>query len=100
MRMLRRHASGFRALLMLADGGLAITLLGFLSIVRFGDAWIDTWRPLLDQPLLVAFGYAVGWVIVLWLQGLYRPRARWSIRTEALAIAKSVVIFGLFVGTV
>src|SRR5436190_7670532 len=98
--MLRRHASGFRALLMVADGVLAIAVLVALSIIRFGPSWFAVWRPLLAQPAVVAIGYAVVWVGVLWLQGLYRPRARWSIRSEALAIARAIVIFGLVVGTV
>ena len=93
--MLRRHASGFRTLLMLADAGLAFVLLAVLSIVRFGDDWLAVWRPLVDQPALVAAGYAVAWVVILWLHGLYRPRARWSVRSEALAILRATVIFGL-----
>ena len=98
--MLRRHASGFRALLMVADGGLAIALLVVLSVIRFGPSWLSVWRPLLAQPAVVALGYAVVWVSVLWLQGLYRPRARWSIRSEAVATAKATIIFGLVLGTV
>ena len=97
--MLRRHASGFRTLLMLADGGLAFALLVLLSLVRFGTDWLDVWRPLLDQPVIVAATYAAAWVVVLWLHGLYRPRARWSIRSEALAIARATVVLGLITGT-
>src|SRR3972149_6346703 len=53
--MFRRHAIGFRSLLMLVDG----------------------------------------WVIVLDLHGLSRPRARWTIRSEALAVARSAVVMAL-----
>jgi len=98
--MLRRHASGFRALLMLADAGLAFILLATLSVVRFGADWLDVWRPLLEQPVIVAGAYAVAWVIVLWLHGLYRPRARWTIRSEGLANARATVVLGLVTGTV
>jgi exopolysaccharide biosynthesis polyprenyl glycosylphosphotransferase len=98
--MLRRHASGFRTMLMLADGGLAFVLLIGLSLLRFGDQWLDVWKPLLAQPALVAIAYAVTWVGVLWLHGLYRPRARWSIRSEALAIARASLTVGLITGTV
>jgi len=98
--MLRRHASGFRALLMVADGVLAVALLAAISIVRFGGGWLDVWRPLLDQPAVVGAGYASLWVMILWLQGLYRPRARWSIRSEAVAIARAAIVFGLLIGTV
>lgn len=98
--MLRRYATGFRAMLMLADGGLAFALLVVLSILRFGDQWLAIWRPLLEQPALVAVAYSVVWVAILWLHGLYRPRARWSIRSEALSIARSTVVLGLITGTV
>src|SRR5512132_1977965 len=98
--MLRRHASGFRALLMLADGVLAIAILVVLSLIRFGSDWLNVWDPLLAQPALVALAYAAAWVIVLWFQGLYRPRARWSLRSEALAIARAVAVFALVVGSV
>ena len=98
--MLRRHASGFRALLMFADAVLAFALLVVLSVFRFGKDWLNVWTPLMDQPALVAIVYAVAWVAVLWLHGLYRPRARWSIRSEGIAIARAVVVLGLVTGTV
>ena len=93
--MLRRHAYGFRALLMLVDGALAVVLLGALSIVRFGDEWLTHWSPILAQPGLFSLAYAVVWVSVLWLHGLYRPRARWTIRSEGLAIARASVVMAL-----
>ena len=98
--MLRRHAFGFRTLLMLADAGLAIVLLVALSLIRFGSEWLEVWRPVLDQPILVAVAYGVAWVTVLWFHGLYRPRARWTIRSEGLAIGRAVIILGLVAGTV
>ena len=98
--MLRRHASGFRTLLMLADAGLAFVLLVVLSLARFGENWLGVWRPLLEEPAIIAAGYAATWVAILWLHGLYRPRARWSIRSEALAIARATVVLGLITGTV
>ncbi len=97
--MLRRHAFGFRTLLMLADAGLAVLLLIVLSVARFGDQWLSTWRPVLDQPLVFAFGYAFAWVGVLWLHGLYRPRSRWTIRSEGLAIGRAVIVLALISGT-
>jgi exopolysaccharide biosynthesis polyprenyl glycosylphosphotransferase len=98
--MLRRHASGFRTLLMVTDAGLAFALLVVLSIARFGGDWLDVWRPLLAQPAVVAAAYAASWVVVLWLHGLYRPRARWSMRSEAFAIGRATVTMALVTGTV
>jgi exopolysaccharide biosynthesis polyprenyl glycosylphosphotransferase len=85
---------------MLADAGLAFALLVILSVLRFGDDWLTVWRPLLEQPALIAIGYALAWVAILWLHGLYRPRARWTIRSEALSIARATVVLGLITGTV
>jgi exopolysaccharide biosynthesis polyprenyl glycosylphosphotransferase len=85
---------------MAADGLLAFALLIALSVLRFGEGWLDVWEPLLEQPAIVAAGYAAAWVVVLWLHGLYRPRARWTIRGEAFAILRATVVLGLVTGTV
>jgi exopolysaccharide biosynthesis polyprenyl glycosylphosphotransferase len=93
--MLRRHAIGFRTILMLADGALAVLLLSILSYARFGGEWISRWNPILADPGAFAVAYAVVWVAVLWLHGLYRPRSRWTLRSEGLAIGRSVVVMTL-----
>jgi exopolysaccharide biosynthesis polyprenyl glycosylphosphotransferase len=85
---------------MLVDGGLAILLLVVLSIARFGSSWLDIWRPVLDQPVMFAAAYGVAWVTVLWFHGLYRPRSRWTIRSEGIAIARATILLGLIAGTV
>lgn len=97
--MLRRHAIGFRTLVMLADALLAVMLLAVLSIVRFGGEWLTHWSPLLAQPVGFALAYAGMWVVVLWLHGLYRPRARWTLRSEGLAIARAAVVMALITGS-
>jgi len=93
--MLRRHAIGFRTLLMLADGALAIVLLAVLSVVRFGADWLTHWESFISQPGIFALVYAAVWTTVLWLHGLYRPRARWTLRSEGLAIARATVVMAL-----
>jgi exopolysaccharide biosynthesis polyprenyl glycosylphosphotransferase len=93
--MLRRHASGFRALLMLTDGLLAAVLLVALSIVRFENDWLDHWQVILQQPGALAIAYSAMWIVILWLHGLYRPRARWTIRSEGLAIGRATVVLAL-----
>jgi exopolysaccharide biosynthesis polyprenyl glycosylphosphotransferase len=93
--MLRRHAAGFRALLMLSDAVLATALLVTLSLARFGGDWLDHWRPILAQPGLFALAYSLGWVAILWLHGLYVPRAHWTIRSDILAIARAAVVMAL-----
>jgi len=93
--MIRRHAIGFRTLLMLVDGLLAAAALGLVSFGRFGIEWYERWLPYLSQPAAFAALYAFGWVFVLWLHGLYRPRARWTIRSEAFAVGRATVVMAL-----
>ncbi|MBI2781880.1 MAG: sugar transferase [Chloroflexi bacterium] len=93
--MLRRHAIGFRTLLMLADGVLAVLLLAVLSMARFGVEWVTHWGPVLAQPAAFAVAYAVVWIAVLWLHGMYRPRARWTVWSEGAAIGRAVVVMAL-----
>jgi exopolysaccharide biosynthesis polyprenyl glycosylphosphotransferase len=93
--MIRRNAAGFRALLMGADALLAIVLLLGLSVWRFGADWSFWWRQIVPVPegLLVIF--AAGWVIALSMNGLYRPRARWSIVREAIDVLQATIILSL-----
>ncbi len=93
--MIRRRAIEFRTLLMLVDAILVALLLGLVSVARFGADWYDQWLPFLSQPEAFAAIYAIGWVVVLWLHGLYRPRARWSIRSEAVALARASAVMAL-----
>jgi exopolysaccharide biosynthesis polyprenyl glycosylphosphotransferase len=81
---------------MLVDGGLAAVLLAVVSVARFGSDWYGHWLPFLNQPAAFAFAYAGGWVVVLWLHGLYRPRARWTVRSEAFALLRATLVMALF----
>ena len=58
--MIRRHAAGFRALLMAADALLAVVLLVGLSDWRFGADWAIWWRQIVPMPeaLLVLYAAA------------------------------------------
>lgn len=93
--MIRRNAAWFRALLMSADALLAVVLLLGLSVVRFGADWAQWWRQIVPVPegLLVIF--AAGWVIALSMNGLYRPRARWSIIREAIDVFQATIMLSL-----
>ena len=87
--MIRRHASTLRLLLMLTDGLLAAAVLVGLSYLRFGEDWAVWWRQIIPDPTAVMLVYSVGWVVALALNGLYRPRARWSVRTEAWDLVRA-----------
>src|SRR5437867_10172280 len=90
--MLRGHAQGFRIVLMLADATLAAGLLVGLSMWRFGGDWAVWWRTVVAEPVVFVAIYALGWVLVLLYRGLYRPRAHWSIRSEAVDIIRATVL--------
>ena len=93
--MIRRHAAGFRALLIAADALLAVVLLVGLSAWRFGDDWAQWWRLIVPVPEALLVVYATTWVVALAMNGLYRPRARWSIRREALDVLRATIVFAL-----
>ena len=93
--MIRRHAAGFRLLLMIADAVLAIVVLVLLSMLRFGSDWAVWWRQIVPEPVAFLALYAIGWVTTLTLNGLYRPRARWSMRAEALDVLRATLLMAL-----
>jgi exopolysaccharide biosynthesis polyprenyl glycosylphosphotransferase len=94
--MVRRYVTALRLALMAADGISAIALFVFVSIVRFGgDSWQDYWSGVGIDGRVIALLYAVGWVVVLWLFGLYRLRVRWSARTEVIDVARSVLLIAI-----
>jgi exopolysaccharide biosynthesis polyprenyl glycosylphosphotransferase len=80
---------------MLTDGAFAAALLVGLSVARFGEDWAILWRQVVPDPLGLLLVYAGGWVAALALNGLYRPRARWSIRTEAGDVLRATVVMAL-----
>jgi len=93
--MIRRNAAGFRALLVTADALLAIALLAGLSLWRFGNDWAVWWRQIVPVPEGLLLIFAAGWVIALAMNGLYRPRARWSIRREAADVLRATILLSL-----
>jgi exopolysaccharide biosynthesis polyprenyl glycosylphosphotransferase len=93
--MIRRHNAGFRMLLITADALLAVVLLVVLSSWRFGADWAIWWRQIVPIPEGLLVIYAGGWVIALTMNGLYRPRARWSIVREAVDVLRATAVLAL-----
>ena len=93
--MIRRYASGFRALLMATDALLAAAVLFGLSFWRWGDDWSIWWRYIVPVPEALLVLYALSWVVAVSAQGLYRPRARWSIRREATDVIRAAATLGV-----
>ncbi|MEO8251737.1 MAG: sugar transferase [Chloroflexota bacterium] len=77
-----------RLALMLADGLAAAVVFLLISFVRF-RGWTGTWSGLAIDIRLAAIGFGIIWVVVLWYHGLYRLRARWRLRSEAIDILRS-----------
>lgn len=88
--MIRRHHAVFVLTLMAADALAAAATFVLLSVVRFGpDGWRASWsRAGVDAPVVMAL-FAFTWVAILGLGNLYRLRARWSFRREALDIIRA-----------
>src|SRR3989304_4215454 len=83
--MIRRHATEFRLLLAMTDALIAVA--GFLLA--------SLWRFYLPDPTGFLVAYALGWVSVLAVNGLYRPRARWTFQSEAVDVLRATVRMAL-----
>jgi exopolysaccharide biosynthesis polyprenyl glycosylphosphotransferase len=93
--LIRRRAWVLRAALMAVDAGLAIALLLVISALRFGsDTAIDWLRSVIPNFELMLLGWVLVWIAVLWSQGLYRQRARYTPRGEIVDVLRATAIFG------
>jgi len=97
--MVRRHTTALRASLMAADFLIAVVLFMAASMWRYGPTWQQDWQRLGVDPWIAAAAYASGWTLVVLLQGLYRVRARFSLRAETIALGRAGLILGLAVIT-
>jgi len=90
--LIRRYGSGFRLLLMAADVlGVSAAAL-FLSLFFLDGNAAMAWRNALPQPALALTVYDVVWVVVLAAHGLYRPRARFAVSTEIIAVVWATIV--------
>lgn len=89
--MIRRHGRPLRLLLGTTDALSAAAVFVVLSEWRLGPEWQTNWRFLFNDPVTAAALLAVGWVGALWSHGLYRLRARWSLRSDARAVMRAAV---------
>lgn len=88
--MIRRHVTALRLLFMAADGLSAAGLFAVISIVRFGSSnWLNSWTTVGVDGRVLAAVYGLGWVTATWLLGLYRLRARLSLRSELLSLFRA-----------
>ena len=97
--MLRRYTAALHLALAIADVASAMFLFIVISMVRFGAAWREAWNVVGIDAVLAAFLYGLAWGAILWVQGLYRLRVRWSPRREALDVLISVLLLAVAVFT-
>lgn len=91
--MIRRHTALLRLALGSADALSAVVLFLLVTVVRFhGEDTTFFWTSLGVDPRLAAGVYGLGWVGALWTQGVYRPRARWTPRSELLDIVRATIL--------
>ena len=87
--MVRRHVAAFRAVLMTADVLSAVLLFVVVSSLRLGVDWQREWQRIGIEPALFAGFYALGWLLLVWLHGLYRMRAHWSLRSDIVSLLRA-----------
>jgi exopolysaccharide biosynthesis polyprenyl glycosylphosphotransferase len=93
--MIRRHLTALRIGLLIADALSAIVLFAVLSWLRFGSGWLEVWRRVGVDPLVLAAIWSAVWVTALWLMDLYRLRARWALRSEARAVLQAAMLIAV-----
>jgi exopolysaccharide biosynthesis polyprenyl glycosylphosphotransferase len=92
--LIRRHAAALRVALVCVDALMAVLVLGLAGIFRFGtSAPLDPFVGAIPNPLAALAAYSLGWPLALWSQGLYRTRARWTIRGEISDIGRATILF-------
>ena len=89
--MTKRHLTTLRLLLVLGDAVVAWFVFLVVSYFRFDADPSAYWSVGLEIGT-AAILFAVMWVGVLWVVGLYRLRVRWGLLSEARDLAKATLI--------
>ena len=93
--MIRRYGAELRALFLVSDILVAASLFAIVSRLRFGVGWATYWESAVRMPILLFALYAAVWVGILALNGLYRPRYRWTVWSEAAQIVRATAWMAL-----
>jgi len=89
--MTRRHLMTLRIIFMLADCVAAAIVFLLVSIARFETDPSVQWSVGVDVGAAAGF-FAITWVSVFWVLGLYRLRVRWGLMAEARDIARGTIV--------
>jgi exopolysaccharide biosynthesis polyprenyl glycosylphosphotransferase len=77
--------------LAISDFATALVLLLLVVNLRF-DVLGGAWSVLEMRPVPMGIVYGLLWVGSLWLTGLYRLRAHWTLRGEAFDVLRATVV--------
>jgi exopolysaccharide biosynthesis polyprenyl glycosylphosphotransferase len=92
--MIRRYAAALRLTLVAADTVLAFAVVLAATNIRFGrtSGWPPDLKASLPDANLAVAGFVGMWIAVLWMHGMYRSRARWTRRGDAVAVLRSTLV--------
>jgi exopolysaccharide biosynthesis polyprenyl glycosylphosphotransferase len=92
--MIRRHIPILKALLMIADAAVAALVLVSVYTIAYSRPGAVDLAPF--RPAWVAVTlYAATWVLLLYLEGEYRLRAHWTLRSDVRGVARATVLLAL-----
>jgi exopolysaccharide biosynthesis polyprenyl glycosylphosphotransferase len=80
---------------MLADVTVALVLGLSISGIMFPGTIGTFWDRAMPNPVLGLALVVSAWVVILWIHGGYRPRARWSIKSDARLVARAVALLAI-----
>jgi exopolysaccharide biosynthesis polyprenyl glycosylphosphotransferase len=95
--MIRRHGRLLRFALATADALAVLAIVWVVSELRFGADWREVWEAFFGDPAAPAIFLALGWVAVLWSQGLYRLRQHLAFTANIKAIVRALVLMSLLI---
>ena len=92
--MIRRYAAVLRWSLAVADTALALIIVIVATTLRFGQdsGWPLDEDPSLPDPKLAVAVFIIMWIAVLWMHGMYRSRARWTIRSDVATVLRATLV--------
>jgi exopolysaccharide biosynthesis polyprenyl glycosylphosphotransferase len=89
--MTRRHLMTLRILFMLADAAAAAIVFLLVTLIRFEADPSVQWSVGIDVGVAAVL-FALLWVSVFWVLGLYRIRVRWGLLAEARDTLRGTIV--------